>query len=87
MRGRIAQAIFLAVPALLLANALHSWTWFFAVFLGEILLLCWAATFGRSNKRDITPQELADELERHLVGNEDHTIGARLRRSRLPMKD
>lgn len=70
MRGRIALAIVLVVPGLLLASALHSWTWFFAAFIAEVVLLCLIAAFGRSNKRDVTPQELAQELERHLVGNE-----------------
>lgn len=69
MRSRIALAIFLVVSALLLANALHSWMWFFASLMAEVGLLCLVA-FGRSNKRDVTPQKLADELERHLVGNE-----------------
>jgi len=70
MRGRIALAIFVAIPALLLANALHSWTWFFAALIAEVVLLFLVAAFGRGNKRDVTPQELADDLERHLVGNE-----------------
>jgi len=70
MRGRIALAIVLVVPGLLLANALHSWTWFFAALIAEVVLLCLVAGFGRSDKRDVTPQELADELERHLAGNE-----------------
>lgn len=69
MRGRIALVIFLVVPGLLLANALHSWVWFFAALVAEGVL-CLVAAFGRSEKRDVTPQELAEELERHLVGNE-----------------
>ena len=51
-------------------SALHSWTWFFAALIAEVVLLCLAAALGHRNKRDVTPQELADELERHLVGNE-----------------
>ena len=70
MRGRIALASFLAVPALLLANAFHSWTWFFAALIAEVVLLFLVSAFGRTNRREVTPQELADELERHLVGNE-----------------
>jgi hypothetical protein len=62
MRGRIGLAIFLVVPALLLANALHSWTWFFAALITEVVLLCLIAAFGRNDKRNVTPQELADEL-------------------------
>jgi hypothetical protein len=70
MRGRIALAIVLLVPGLLLASALHSWTWFFVALITEVILLCLVAAFGRSDKRDVTPQELAQELERHLIGNE-----------------
>jgi hypothetical protein len=70
MRGRIALTIVLVVPGLLLASALHSWTWFFVALIAEVVLLCLVAAFGRSDKRDLTPQELAEELERHLVGNE-----------------
>lgn len=70
MRGRIALAIVLLVPGLLLASALHSWTWFFVALITEVILLCLVAAFGRGNKRDVTPQELALELERHLGGNE-----------------
>jgi len=71
LRGRITRAIFLVVPALLLAGALHSWTWFFAALFAEVIvLLCWIAPFNRGYKRNVTPQELADELERHLIGSE-----------------
>ena len=62
MRGRIALAIALVVPALLLASALHSWTWFFAALIAEVVLLCLVAASGRSDKRDVTPRELAEEL-------------------------
>jgi len=68
MRGRIAMAIALAFPALLLANAFHSWKWFSGAVIVEVLLL-WLIASSRSKKRDVTPQGLADELERHLVGN------------------
>jgi hypothetical protein len=73
MRGRIALAIaFIAFmfPGLVLASALHSWTWFFAAPIAQAVLLWLIAAFGRGDKRDVTPQELADELERHLIGNE-----------------
>jgi hypothetical protein len=30
----------------------------------------WSSLSGRSEKREVTPQELAEELERHLAGNE-----------------
>ncbi len=70
MRVRIALVILFLFPGLVLASALHSWTWFFAVPIAEGVLLYLNRRFGRSDKRDVTPQELADELERHLVGNE-----------------
>jgi len=70
MRARIALVIAVAVPALLLASAVRSWMWFFGALIAEVILLCLFAAFGRSDKRDVTPQELAEELERHLVGNE-----------------
>ena len=70
MRGRVALAIALVVPAILLADRLHSWAWFFVALIAEAVLLCLVAASGRSDKRDLTPQELAEELESHLVGNE-----------------
>jgi len=42
--------------------------WFFGTLIAEVILLCLFAAFGRSDKRDVTPQELAEELERHFVG-------------------
>jgi hypothetical protein len=35
-----------------------------------VVLLCLNAAFNRRDKRNVTPQELANGLERHLVGNE-----------------
>ena len=74
MRRWIALAIVLlfcvVVPGLVLADALHSWTWFFAAPVAAVVLLCLNAAFNRRDKRNVTPQELANELERHLVGNE-----------------
>jgi hypothetical protein len=73
MRGRIALAILAIVllfPGLVLANALHSWRWFFVVCIAEAVLLWLNHRYNRPEKRDVTPQQLADELERHLVGNE-----------------
>ena len=70
MRGRIGLAIILVVPGLLLANALHSWMWFFAPLIAGVVLLCLVTASGRNDKRNVTPQELAEELERHLVGSE-----------------
>jgi hypothetical protein len=58
------------VPAVWLASALHSWMWFFGALIAEAILVCLFVAFGRSDKRDVTPQELAEELESHLVGNE-----------------
>jgi hypothetical protein len=71
MRGRIVLAVVLVVPPLLLAGGLHPWTWFFGALIAElVVLLFWISPFNRPNKRELTPQQLADELERHLVGNE-----------------
>lgn len=71
MRGRIALAIVFVVFGVVLANAFHSWPWFVAAPIAlAVVLFCLFAAFGRREKRDVTPQELAEELERHLVGNE-----------------
>ncbi len=70
MHARIVLVTAVVVPAVLLASALHSWMWFFGALIVEVILLCLFAAFGRSDKRDVTPHELAEELERHLVGNE-----------------
>lgn len=50
---------------------MHSWTWFFAALIAEVVLLYLMATFGRIEPKDLTPQELAEELERHLVGKNE----------------
>src|ERR1700722_6334238 len=88
MRGRIALAIALVVPALLLANGLNSRVWFFAAITAEVILLCMVAPSRRSDKRDVTPQELAEELERHLIGKDgpydwDATTSEKLTDERL----
>jgi len=71
MRGRSVLAVVLVVPPLWLAGGLHSWTWFFGALIAElVVLLFWISPLNRPNKRELTPQELADELKRHLVGNE-----------------
>jgi hypothetical protein len=74
VRRGIALAIFVlgvsVIPGLTLASELRSWKWFFAPPVAVVMLLCLIAAFGRSEKRNLTPQGLADELERHLVGNE-----------------
>ena len=69
MRGYIPLAIVLVVFNVPLQSALHSWGWFFASAIAQAALLG-LMVFGRGEKRDVTPQELADELERHLIGNE-----------------
>ena len=70
VRRCFALAIFFIVPGLMLSSALHSLTWLFAVPAALLLLTLFIGALGSSEKRYVTPQELADELERHLVGNE-----------------
>ena len=56
--------------------------------IAEAVLLCLIAYSGRNHKRNVTPQELADELERHLVGSEgpydwDETTSVQIADERL----
>ena len=44
--------------------------WFLSALIVEVALLALVAASGRNEKRDVTPQEFAEELERHLVGSE-----------------
>lgn len=67
---------------------MHSWTWLIAVPAILALLVFLLGAFGRGAARNVTPRELADELERHLVGNEgpydwDYTTSAELTDERL----
>lgn len=58
----------LFAPAALMAYALHSLVWFVVVSIGIIVVaLCIAAL---PLKRKVTPEQFADELERHLLGTE-----------------
>jgi hypothetical protein len=88
LRGWIALAIFFFLPGLLISSALHSWTWLFAVRAALVVLGIIIGAFGRGEKRSITPHELADELERHLVGSEgqydwDHTTSVEVTNEKL----
>jgi hypothetical protein len=58
----------LFAPAALMAYALHSLIWLVVVPIGIIVVvLCLAAL---PLKRKVTPEQFADELERHLLGTE-----------------
>jgi hypothetical protein len=58
--------ILLLVPAILAATMLHSAWFLIAVPAG--LLVLWAALGKWGPKKKVTPQQFADELERHLLG-------------------
>ena len=62
MRVYAGLAILFVGPGLVLASALHSWKWFFVTLFAELILLCLNNAFNRNDKRNVTPQELADEL-------------------------
>ena len=55
-------------PALLLAYLLHSAVWLVVVPLGIVVFAVLVAALPI--KRKVTPEQFADELERHLVGTE-----------------
>lgn len=58
----------LFLPASLTAYALHNAVWLVYVPLGIIALALFIAALPI--KRKVTPEEFADELERHLLGTE-----------------
>lgn len=59
----------LFLPAAATAYVLHNLAWLFVVPFGIIVLaFLVAAVLGR--KRKVTPQQFADELEKHLLGTE-----------------
>jgi len=67
--GCLYLLLILFVPAILTAYFLHSATWFLIIPLGIVMLaLLVAAIPGR--KRIVTPEQFADELEKHLLGTE-----------------
>jgi hypothetical protein len=56
----------LFLPAVLTAYVLHNLAWLVVVPLGIILLALFIAALPI--KRKVTPEQFADELERHLLG-------------------
>jgi hypothetical protein len=67
--GFLYLLLILLVPAILTAYFLHSAMWLLVIPLGIVTLaLLVAAIPGR--KRKVTPEQFADELERHLLGTE-----------------
>jgi hypothetical protein len=58
----------LFLPAALTAYLLHDLAWMVVVPLGIILLAFFEAALP--TKRKVTPEQFADELERHLLGTE-----------------
>ena len=60
------MAALIIVPGILLAWLFDSAVWLLTVPLG--LLLLWIALAVWGPKRNVTPQQLAEELERHLLG-------------------
>jgi hypothetical protein len=58
----------LFLPAALAAYVLHSLAWLVVVPIGVIVLALFVAALPI--KRKVTPEQFADELERHLLGTE-----------------
>lgn len=58
----------LFLPAALTAYLLHNWAWLVVVPFGIIVLALFIAALPQ--KRKVTPEQFADELERHLLGTE-----------------
>ncbi len=65
-----ALAIFLVVPVLGLAYAVKSGAWLYAAPIAVVVLVLLINVFSSPDRRNVTPQEFADELERHLDGSE-----------------
>ena len=57
-------------PAGLTAYVLHNLAWLVVVPFGIIVLVFLIAALPVKRKRRVTPQQLADELEEHLLGKE-----------------
>lgn len=66
--GIVLLVLVLFVPAALVAYLSHSVMWLVAVPLGIIMLALFVAALPI--KRRVTPDQFADELERHLLGTE-----------------
>ncbi len=68
VRGCITLLVILFTPAIVSTYFFHSSMWILIIPLGIIALFVIAAIIP--NKRKITPEQLADRLERHLLGTE-----------------
>lgn len=60
----------LFLPAAATAYVLHNVAWFLVVPFGIIVLVFLLAALPIKRKRKVTPEEFADELEKHLLGTE-----------------
>jgi hypothetical protein len=61
----------LFVPAILMSYFLHSAIWLVTIPLGIITVALLVGAFSpRTKPRTVTPEQFADELERHLLGTE-----------------
>src|SRR5215469_6676061 len=60
----------LVVPAILVSYLSHSLIWLIVMPFGTVLLFLILAAATSSSKRRVTPEQFADELERHLLGTE-----------------
>ena len=68
LSGWLILLLVLFLPAALTAYVLHSLAWLVLVPLGIIVLFLFLAALPF--KRKVTPEQFADELERHLLGTE-----------------
>lgn len=64
--GWVIVLLVLFLPAALTAYVLHNLAWLVAVPVGIIVLALFIAALPL--KRKVTPEQFADELERHLLG-------------------
>jgi len=64
--GCLALLALLFAPGFLAAYFLHSWVWVLAA--PAILVILMLAVAALPIRRKITPQEWADQLEKHLLG-------------------
>jgi len=62
--------LILFLPAAATAFLLHNLALFFVVLFGIIVLFFLLAVLPIKRKRKVTPEEFADELEKHLLGTE-----------------
>lgn len=86
VRGCAVLLLVLFGPALLVACLLHSAVWLVVVPLGVIVIALVVAALPI--KRKVTPEQFADELERHLLGTEgmwdwDYTTSVAIADERL----